>query len=375
MEVSDGPVGSAMEGGARMTEWPADEIERVTCCPVCGHLGRRLLHGGLTDKVFQCAPGEWDSHQCLSCGAAFLDPRPTMASIWRAYTHYYTHNTPVEPVAPNRTGGLRWIRRALRNGYVNGKYGTHLQPSSSFGRWVVPLLGNKRGEIDHGLRYLPPRWKRAPGSVLDIGCGDGSFLRTAMELGWKAMGIDPDPRAAGLVGGVRVQQGGLPVTGLASASYDVVTLSHVIEHTHDPVASLREVFRLLRPGGQVWIATPNVHSEGHQRFGRDWIGLHPPAHLVLFSHEALRHALRLAGFEPPRLCAMHSQVGQDHMSWRLSRGELPFSPGAAELPASFRIMRMLSDLRCAWQPDRREEIEVTARRPCEPGTDGQACSV
>lgn len=355
-----------------MTEWRAEELEHVSCCPVCGHEERRLLYGGLTDRVYASAPGAWDLHECLCCGAAFLDPRPTPASIWRAYTRYCTHKPPGEPIAPGPEGGLRLLRRALRNGYINAKYGTNLQPSSSLGRWVVPLLGSKQGEIDHGLRHLPPRTEDAPGSVLDIGCGDGSFLRTAMELGWQATGIDPDPKASGYAAGARVQQGGLPATGLQSASYDVVTLSHVIEHTHDPVASLREVFRLLRPGGQVWIATPNVLAEGHRRFGANWIGLHPPAHLVVFSHAALRRALQLAGFEAPRLCAMHPQVGNDHLSWRLTRGELPFSDGAPELPRSFRLRRLLSDLRSAWQPNRREEVVMTARRPGAPGAGDHA---
>jgi SAM-dependent methyltransferase len=184
-----------------------------------------------------------------------------------------------------------------------------------------------------------------------------------MELGWEVTGIDPDPKVAGQAAGLRVQQGGLPDTGLTSESFDEVTLSHVIEHTHDPVASLREVFRLLRPGGQVWIATPNVRSDGHRWFRANWIGLHPPAHLVLFNHTALWRALQLAGFEVPRLCAMRSQVGQDHLSWRLSKGELPFSSAAVGLPTSLKFRRAMSDLCSVWTPSRREEIVVIARRP------------
>lgn len=368
--------GGTVEDGNRSrdgeTAWPKEELERVLRCPVCGHQERRLLHAGLTDRVYACAPGRWDSHQCLDCGSAYLDPRPTPASIWRAYVRYCTHRPSSAPASLEVMDVLPRLRRALRNGYVNARHGTSLRPASPLGRVIVPLLFAKRAEIDYGLRDLPIRSGGAPGSVLDIGCGDGSFLRVAMGLGWQATGIDPDPKAAARTSGLDIRPGGLPATGLPPARYDVVTLSHVIEHVHDPVASLREVHRLLRPGGQVWIATPNIRSAGHRRFGADWIGLHPPAHLVLFTHAALWHALRQAGFEPPRLCATPPQVGHDHLSWRLSRGELPFSEGATALPRWLRFRRALSDLASACLPSRREEILVTARRPLDAGPSGEA---
>jgi SAM-dependent methyltransferase len=78
--------------------------------------------------------------------------------------------------------------------------------------------------------------------------------------------------------------------------YDVITLSHVIEHVHDPSALLRAIYRMLRPGGLLWLETPNLDSLGHARFGRNWRGLEPPRHLLLFSVDSLKFALAQAGF-------------------------------------------------------------------------------
>lgn len=352
-----------MTQGDVVPEWPANELEAVQSCPVCRHKGRRLLHEGLTDRVFRCAPGVWSLYQCLECGAAYLDPRPTPASIWRAYTSYYTHK-PSNNEPPLSTMSVRQrLRRALRNGYVNARYGSNLQPASILGRWMVPALYGKQGEIDHSLRNLPRLKKGESRKVLDIGCGNGAFLKEAMQLGWEAHGIDPDPKAAGQVAGLRVEQGALPETNLPGATFDVVTLSHVIEHTHDPVASLREVLRLLKPDGQVWVATPNLMSYCHQCFQADWIGLQSPSHLVLFSHSSISYALRAAGFDGVRFSSMYPQArGYYHMSWRVAQGEFPFAAIGSPLPASVTVRAAISDLLSALLPSRRADIVVTAMK-------------
>jgi predicted SAM-dependent methyltransferase len=73
-------------------------------------------------------------------------------------------------------------------------------------------------------------------------------------------------------------------------------MSHVIEHVHDPVGVLKSCFELLRPGGVLWLETPNICSFGHETFGRNWRGLEPPRHLVIFSPASMRGALEVAGF-------------------------------------------------------------------------------
>jgi SAM-dependent methyltransferase len=80
------------------------------------------------------------------------------------------------------------------------------------------------------------------------------------------------------------------------ASFDAVTLNHVIEHVPDPIQTLRECARILKKDGRLVILTPNSSSLGHRVFKQDWRGLEPPRHLHLFSMQSMRRTLELAGF-------------------------------------------------------------------------------
>lgn len=72
-------------------EWPAEDLEYLNQCPLCGSPERTQLHDSLRDKVFFSAPGIWALWQCKSCRVGYLDPRPVPSAIGRAYGSYYTH--------------------------------------------------------------------------------------------------------------------------------------------------------------------------------------------------------------------------------------------------------------------------------------------
>ena len=280
----------------QMTEdWPADGLERVAQCPVCGSRERHPLYSRLTDRIFRCAPGHWDLYQCEGCRSAYLDPRPTPATIGIAYSTYFTHKI----TSKDDLDGLFWarrVRRTLANGYRNHRFGTNHQPSSWLGVLAAQLLPSQRGSVEAEFRHIP---KAKPGSkLLDVGCGNGEFLTLARSAGWDVVGLDFDPSAVKVARsrGLDVRQGSVEVLDPAKESFDGVTLSHVIEHVHDPLAVLHQCHALLKPGGWIWIETPNIESLGHQRYRSDWRGLEPPRHLVLFSRDALVQALEQAGF-------------------------------------------------------------------------------
>ena len=140
--------------------------------------------------------------------------------------------------------------------------------------------------------------------LLDLGCGDGGFLRVARALGYDARGIEIDPAAAALARrqGFEVHEGAFAEAAIEPGSLAQVTLSHVIEHLHEPVDTLRQLLGWLKPGGRVWLQTPNVEGRGAARYGADWRGLEPPRHLVLFGERSLRLAieLRLAQIARPK---------------------------------------------------------------------------
>jgi 2-polyprenyl-3-methyl-5-hydroxy-6-metoxy-1,4-benzoquinol methylase len=341
-------------------EWPSGGLERVTRCPVCGDERRAVLYRGLQDRVFFCAPGEWTLCKCGTCGSCYLDPRPNEETISLAYSTYFTHEASKRP-AVEAMGALRRLQRSFANGYRNWRYGTHDEPSTRFGILAAFLLLRQRALMDSELRYLPrsSEGRRA----LDIGCGEGGFLEWATAAGWEALGIDPDPGAVESARrrGLDVRCGGVNVLSGEQASFDVVTLNHVIEHVHDPGLLLYRVRELLKPGGMLWIDTPNVDSTGHRLFGPSWIGLDPPRHLVLFRPSSLRRILNSAGLNVVRTISRF-EVSERvfSASHRIALGQDPIGDHVA--PWAICVRARLAGWRALIRPDTSEFITIVATR-------------
>lgn len=138
--------------------------------------------------------------------------------------------------------------------------------------------------------------------MLDIGCGNGEFLNIAREMGWQTEGIDMDAKAVEVCRsrGLKVACGSVELLTHEKEKYDVITISHVIEHVHDPLNLLHQIHRLLKPGGLLWLETPNLGSLGYKRYKANWRGLEPPRHLVLFDLVSLTNILHIAGFKSVR---------------------------------------------------------------------------
>lgn len=343
-----------------LEDWPKQHLERINCCPLCGSARHELMHGALRDIFFQCAPGQWDMWRCLDCSSSFLDPRPTRETIGRAYASYYTHEV------GGGSGEFSWLsrlRRRLKNGYLNRQYGTHRKDSLGFGYWLVHLLPLTRQAVDAEARHLP-RPPMTGGRLLDVGCGSGAFLAFAAELGWRVKGVDFDHIAVAIARnkGLDVVMGGVDALNEPEESYDWITLSHVIEHVHDPLGMLQSCYRLLKVGGKLWLETPNIESFGHRVFGRFWRGLEPPRHLVVYSRDALQSNLNEAGFEQN---IWIRNYGVPKFMWKASRKAL--SDSGESLNAFNPIARTylghyLADILEYLRPQGREFLTVLSTK-------------
>lgn len=284
-----------------MEAWTEADLERLQSCPLCRSHRTTVVHPRMVDRVFGSVSGPWSWKSCADCGCGFLDPRPTVDTVGRAYANYYTHEGRVDAtVTPT---GLAWLRKAIANGYRNQLYGTQFRPTlGRIGATSLQFSARHRHEIEAqavGLQGVRPT---APGTsrLLDVGCGSGNLLKFARSAGWLATGLEPDPAAAAAArasSGAEVMVGGVEqVPASLTGCFERITMSHVIEHVHDPVDVLSRCRELLAPGGSLWLETPNVDSAGHASFGADWRGLEPPRHLILFNSAALESTLRRAGF-------------------------------------------------------------------------------
>jgi SAM-dependent methyltransferase len=148
--------------------------------------------------------------------------------------------------------------------------------------------------LDYFYRHLP----KHPGRLLDVGCGNGSFLLRAQDCGWKVEGIEPDPMAAerGAGSGLKVHHGNILDYCAPGEGFDVITLSHVFEHLHNPKEVLERCLALLKPGGTLWMSMPNIEGVGHQLYKKAWFALDPPRHLLLPSRHELKRLCADAGF-------------------------------------------------------------------------------
>jgi len=137
----------------------------------------------------------------------------------------------------------------------------------------------------------------AMGKLLDVGCGEGYFLTFARQRGWDPYGVDTSPEAIEAARkwlGDRVSCQTLQEAAYPSETFDVVTLFEVVEHLPDPVAHLQEVWRILKPGGWIFLSAPNFASVERRLFRQWWVGLDAPRHLQQFTPGTLRAALQAA---------------------------------------------------------------------------------
>lgn len=341
-----------------MQPWPQEGYEPAGHCPFCGSESASILYEGLGDITFSNTAGPFTMKLCGECGAGYLDPRPAPDYLGLAYRTYYTHSP-----KPHDDDGLRSIgqrlRRALANDYRNARYGTTFKPAALWaGRALLAVLPAERSILDTYYRYLPS----TKGHLLDFGCGNGAFMRVASkELGWTVMGIDFDEKAAEAARkeGFEAKKGDEKSLLEYEQTFDAVTISHVIEHVYEPVTLLRNIHFALKPGGHLFIDTPNMEALSHRIFGKFWRGLEVPRHLGIPSWASLELVLKNAGFQNierrPRLDMFKPMYRR---SQALSRGENSESVDTQYLPGPpVAAVRELKE-----NPDLTEYVTLTARK-------------
>jgi SAM-dependent methyltransferase len=147
------------------------------------------------------------------------------------------------------------------------------------------------------LRRLQ-RFAAPPGKLLDIGCYTGIFMRLAAAAGWKVTGLELSAWAAAIArrsGAGEVVERELDKAGLELEGFDAITLWDVVEHLGDPLAMLKQVHGLLKPGGIVALSTHRIDSAAARLAGRRYPFL-MDMHLVHFSRPTLERLLHESGF-------------------------------------------------------------------------------
>lgn len=149
-------------------------------------------------------------------------------------------------------------------------------------------------------RYGPPG-----GRVLELGCGMGHLL-TWLTGRYQVFGSDINPWALAqaqrnVPDGQFVLLSADEMYAFPQAVFDVVIAKHVVEHLHHPEQAIAEMSRVLKAGGLLILATPNLSSPMRKRKKADWIGYKDPTHINLKPPEEWLIALRLNGLRPRKV--------------------------------------------------------------------------
>ncbi len=232
---------------------PGVALETVGC-PICGSVGRRRAE----QQDLLCGiEGVFGQRHCPACKTFFLSPRVPESDIGRYYPASYP-------------------------GFQEDRHPRLIRKLA----WALGLAVRKRRIVERFLRG---------GRILDVGCGNGFFLRTlaggpwdcyAMDTKWHGRGDCPGEFHEG-----RFDRQPPPLAGL-----DAVTLWHVFEHLYHPLRALENAASVLGPGGLLFLAIPDLRSIEPHLFGKYWIGWDPPRHVATYSRRGLETLLGRAGF-------------------------------------------------------------------------------
>jgi SAM-dependent methyltransferase len=256
-------------------------------CELCGASSsetvvrqKDLLHR-VTDEPYSIV-------RCEACGFLYLSPRPAEHEIGRFYPETYY----APPAPPRRFSGIkRWVMEDYY-GYPPSKPRGFLESIRKV--LLYPEMLRRRVT---GRRILP--WVGG-GKLLDVGCGHGVSAAMLAQQGWDVYGLDFSQVAAGharaLLGGDRVHVGDLYSAKYPDRLFDVVLMSHSLEHLYHPKRVLAEVRRILKDQGVLMVAVPNAASWEASLCGRWWGPWDPPRHLYHFTRESLTRLLRQTGF-------------------------------------------------------------------------------
>ena len=240
-------------------------------------------------------------HDCPCCGSANIKYKLTAIDhtlsgekfeIWEcdACTVRFTQNAPVQSAIGRYYQSENYISHTdTKKGLINSLY--HIirkQTLRQKQQLVEKITGVKQG------------------SLLDIGAGTGAFAAYVKAAGWQVTALEPDEltrqRATELYG-ISLQNNE-QLFSLPPASFDAITLWHVLEHVHALHEYIDQILKVLKPGGKAFIAVPNYTSYDAETYQENWAAYDVPRHLYHFSPLAMKKLMAKHGMKVEKLLPM-----------------------------------------------------------------------
>ncbi|MFN5421700.1 MAG: methyltransferase domain-containing protein [bacterium] len=241
----------------------------ISKCPLCG---KEDLEKNINVKDHTVSLSYFELAECKSCGFLFTLHPPNAETIGAYYqsVDYISHSD-------SSTVFLNSIYQIVRKRAVSSKR-----------KLLFKTTGKKSG------------------SILDYGCGTGSFLNEMKSAGWRVAGIEPDASARQKA----IDQTGVLVevpsylNNMQSGSMDAITMWHVLEHVHDLHQTINECLRILKDDGVLIVAVPNHSSFDAAHYKAFWAAFDVPRHLYHFSPDTMKKLMNMHGMSIVKILPM-----------------------------------------------------------------------
>ncbi len=233
-----------------------------THCPVCGS---DHLTAVFSAKDYTVSGRHFEIMECGYCRVRFTQDAPPLEEIGAFYKSedYISHTN-------SSKGLINHLYKKVRSYTITQKAGI-----------VRKYTGLEKG------------------SLLDVGCGVGTFLHYMKTEGWLTTGLEPDADARQLAAslyGLNTEPSHA-LFSLPPGHFDAITLWHVLEHVHDLHGYLNQLKNLLKPAGKLFLAVPNYTSRDAMVYGKYWAAYDVPRHLYHFSPLSMDILLQQHGFQ------------------------------------------------------------------------------
>lgn len=222
-------------------------------------------------KTFDIFGNQYSINQCQQCNAIFLAPRPTSQQLNQAYDASYYGEKEEKFASPMVEKILDYFRS---------------------------------GRARRVSRHVPQN-----GKVLDVGCGNGRFLKYLLQFGqFELYGTEMEgnsAKRASRIQEIKLKTGLLEPNDFPENYFDAVSLFHVFEHLTEPKETLNTIAKIVKPNGIAVFSFPNIASFQAKWFKGKWLHLDPPRHLFFFAPKDFVNLMTSHGF---------SLISQHHVS-------------------------------------------------------------
>jgi SAM-dependent methyltransferase len=242
-------------------------------CPLCSGEASLLYSDCFDFEYFVESSAQF--YRCTDCGFVLMDPLPTRTELSELYPADYHNFDP---------------------------------PSNGISRLLLDRY------YEHQSALCRRRMAEG-GSFLEIGCAAGDILERMQRSGHhdvRGIEISREACEQAWKRDLNVFHGTLDEFE-SDDKFDLVFMSHVIEHVLDPVATVAKIRTMLKPRGVLYLETPNVRALDSRLWKSRWGLIHYPRHLYLFDRSTVRRLLEASGLVDVRVASELNSCG-----WALS---------------------------------------------------------